>query len=353
MSDNNWKKTFATILCSGLISALLFSACATGQVKTGAGTSSGRPAWIDGASPEYPVSKYLTGVGRGRDRDLAEAGARAEIARIFRSEVNSRQKIYQEYVQVISKGKENVEDSVSVEDLTEITTSRVMSGARIAEVFEDPGVMHYALAVLERGPTSEQLENKIRELDQAVLDEWNRAQAETERLPRIRMLSRALNFYLQRDALNADLGVIGRRTIPSELNGAELKAQVESELFHGTTMSLAVVGSRAEDIHASLTEALNQQGFSVGGSPNPDVRIEVRVRIEPLDRADPKWTYALWTLSMEMTDSRQGKVFGSYQKTDREAHLTWQSAEERAVRAISIVLRDEVAGQVRKYLLGE
>ena len=338
------------IIC--LAAFLLSAGCMTGaQVKSS--STSAEPDWLDGTSSQYPVSKYLIGVGLANYREPAEAEARAEIARIFKSEVTSRQKVYQEYVQVISKGGENVEDSISVQNLTEVVAGKVMNGVRIAEVYDAPDGMYYALAVLERGPASEQLEEKIRELDRSVLDEWNRAQTEQDKILRLRFLSRSLNYYLERDALNAELGVIGRRTIQSEINGAELKAQVESELFSGTTLGVVVTGSRAADIKSALIEVLNNEGFTVGGTPNPDVLIRVNVKIEPLDRADPQWKWALWSLSLEMTDAANGKIFGSYQKTDRESHLTWQSAQERAVRAVNIALKEEVGAKVRSYLLGK
>ena len=40
-----------------------------------------KPAWIDGVSPDYPAGQYLTGVGQGDNRAVAEDQAYAALAR--------------------------------------------------------------------------------------------------------------------------------------------------------------------------------------------------------------------------------------------------------------------------------
>jgi len=42
------------------------------------------PAWIEGASAEYPVERYLTGVGQAESKPAATERAYGAVAKIFK-----------------------------------------------------------------------------------------------------------------------------------------------------------------------------------------------------------------------------------------------------------------------------
>ncbi|RLB13781.1 MAG: hypothetical protein DRG35_06340, partial [Deltaproteobacteria bacterium] len=135
------------------------------QVKKGK-----RPGWVDGDSIQYPSSKYLTGVGYDPDRKLAEDKARAEIAKIFVSKIDSRTRTYQDYLKITSKGRSKTEEIFSIQDITSVSTQKVLSGVRIAQVYQETGTrpIFYALAVLDRDQSAKILGYKIQELDQDI-----------------------------------------------------------------------------------------------------------------------------------------------------------------------------------------
>ena len=87
------------MISSGRAAATLLSmllvGCSFGQSK---------PAWIDGVSPEYPAGQYLTGVGQGDNRVVAEDRAYAALARIFKAEVSAQSKDWESYLVVEQRG---------------------------------------------------------------------------------------------------------------------------------------------------------------------------------------------------------------------------------------------------------
>jgi len=139
------------------------------QEKGGAvqATKGTRPDWVDGESVQYPESRYLTGVGYDADRKVSEDKARAEIAKIFVSEINSRTRSYQDCLQISSSGKADLEETFSIQEITDVSTKKVFSGVRIAYLYQDsgPGNLCYALAVLDRQQSSTILIDRILRLD--------------------------------------------------------------------------------------------------------------------------------------------------------------------------------------------
>jgi hypothetical protein len=104
------------------------------QTEAVKATKGKRPDWIDGGSRQYPPDMYLTGVGYAPDRQTAEDRSRAEIAKIFQSKIDAKTRTYQEYLQTVSGSKTKTSDSIAIEDLTKVSTQKVLSGVRIIAV---------------------------------------------------------------------------------------------------------------------------------------------------------------------------------------------------------------------------
>jgi len=66
-----------------IIIALLLSGCA-------AGTRESAPDWLDGRSAQYTEARYLLGQGQAPSAAQARDRARAELAKVFATEVNER-----------------------------------------------------------------------------------------------------------------------------------------------------------------------------------------------------------------------------------------------------------------------
>jgi len=59
-------------------------------VLSGCATSaSSPPAWVTGRPDQYPESEYITAAGSGGSLEAARTSAKAELARIFSSRVES------------------------------------------------------------------------------------------------------------------------------------------------------------------------------------------------------------------------------------------------------------------------
>jgi len=352
------------------ITALIINGCATkkeNRLKSAKQSSQSKkkkdiestrgkkPDWVDGESIRYPSTSYLSGVGYSPDRQAAEDNARAEIAKIFYSDINSRSKTYQEYFQTISGKNSKTAESLSMEEITEVSTKKVLSGVRIVQIHEatQPKPIFYALAVLDRNQSVEILRNKINELDQNIQNLLLDAENEKDKLSKIKKLKACTRKYIMREAYDAELRIVSPsgKGITPPVNFAKIKNLLNDILLRDFLIALSVKGSKAQEIKEALVEALNQKGFSVSDDLDKvSVIIRGNVKIKPVDRGTSDWKYVRWNVYIDMVDRKGGAVFGSVNKTGREGHLSLPQAENKAVRKIQKKVTTDIANELNQYI---
>lgn len=317
-----------------------------------------RPDWVDGESVQYPAFQYLTGVGYDADRKVSEDKARAEIARIFVSEINSRTRSYQDYLQTSSRGKSDLEETFSIQEITDVSTKKVLSGVKIAQLYQepDPGKLYYALAVLDRQQSATILSDRILKLDREIEILLDSAHGEGDLLTKIQYLKQSIGKHAMREAYDAELRIVSHtgRGISPSVQFAEIKSRLDAILLRDFKIGVSVSGSRAKEIQNALEQGLHQAGFSVSDDVSAaHVLVRGAVEIRPLERISADWKYVQWRAHFDMVDKVGGSVFGSFTKTGREGHLNLKQAEERAVRKIRDTLTTEMAGEVRRYIFSQ
>jgi len=317
-----------------------------------------RPDWVDGESMQYPSSHYLTGVGFDADRKFAEDKARAEISKIFLSKIDSKTRSYEEYLQTTSRGKAKTEQAISIEEITKVSTQKVLSGVRIASVYKETGQqpLFYALAVLDRGQSARILTDKIHALDREIEDLVRKSEAEGDMLVTIKYLTQSIEKHILREAYDAELRIVSNSGmgIYPPTHFAEITGKLESMLLRDFLIGVSVKGSRADEVQNALLQGLNQQGFSISEDLNrAQVLVRGTVEIKPLDRGTSEWKYVQWRTHIDMVDKKGGAVFGSVNKTGREGHLNLAQAENRAVQKIQKALTTEIAQKVKGYIFSQ
>jgi hypothetical protein len=321
-------------------------------------TKGKRPDWIDGESIQYPSSRYLTGVGYDPDRKTSEDKARAEIAKIFFSKIDSRTRSYQDYLQITSKGKSKTRETFSIEEITKVSTQKVLSGVRISSVYQDTGSepIFYALAVLDRDQSAKILRDKIQQLDQDIKGLLTRAKGEGDMLAKVKYLKQSIQKHILREAYDAELRIVSPSGtgISSPIHFTEIKSRLESILLRDFLIGVSVKGSRAVEIQEALVQGLNKQGFSIGEDlSRAKVLVRGAVEIKALDRGSPEWKYVQWRAHFDLVDKVGGSVFGSVSKTGREGHRSLPQAENRAVRKIRKALTTEISEEMRRYIFSQ
>jgi len=318
-------------------------------------TKGAQPEWIEGEDFRYPSSLYLAGVGYGPDRRSAEDRARAEIAKIFYSRIDSSNTIYEEYLQETSDRESKVSDRFSMEEITSVSTQKVLSGIMIAGIYQEKDIF-YALAVLDRDQAEKILHQKIMVMDEEIGELFSVAQSQEDKLLRIRRLNECVRKFILRDAFNAELQIVGQsgKGIQSPFNFADIKEEMNQVLLRDFSVALSVNGTRAGEVGQALVEALNRKGFSLSdASGDAVVIIKGTVEIKPIDQGLPDWKFVRWKIFFDLVDKKSGSTFGSVNDTGREGHINLLRAEESAVRKICEVSAERIAGEISKYIFAE
>lgn len=253
-------KRFAA-LC--LTVGFIFS-CSTPPAQYGGYGPGGKPDWVDGKSGRYNDMTYLTGVGRGPGRAQCESDAYAALAKIFEAHVNQIAQDYQRYFsQASSLGASVREEAISVSQLTNVSTDKIVKGARIVEHWEGEGT-HHCLAALERDPAARNLQEEITRLDAEISAYVKRGDGEASPTQKFMAYSNALELLARREVLNADLRIVGSRGsgIPSSVDVMALMEKFQSSRAQ-IKVGLKITGAKASTVQTCLAEQLTQKGIQV------------------------------------------------------------------------------------------
>ena len=318
-------------------------------------TTGRRPSWVDGDSRQYPQKDYITGVGYATNRQNAEDNARAEISKIFYARIQSRSRVYQQYLQTGNTENAETRLRVNIEEMTKVSTRKVLSGVRIAQIYRESGSekIYYALAVLERRQAQHNLTYQIQELDREILRLLNEAEDTDDTLIKVKLLKRCLESFLQRQLYDAELRIVdpGGKGISPQASFTDIHSLLSKTLLHGFWIGVLIEGNRASEIRQALVEAFNQKGFAViADNQKAHVLARGSTQITPIDQGPSQWKFVRWKVNFNLIDQRGGAAFGSVTKTGKEGHLTLSQAEERAVQKIQKTLAPDLAEQLTRFI---
>ena len=314
--------------------------------------------WVDGTSKAYPATRYLTGIGVGPDRGQAEDNARAEIAKVFESHINTNTKVQQEYLKVISQGRNREVSQVNVQDMVQVSSQKVLSGIQIAEVYRQtrPKELFYALAVLDRQQAMPMLTDKIETLDHEIKALMDQSSKETKNLQKLKILTSALQKQLLRQTHEAELAVVdpSGKGLPAPIGFEEINRSLTDILTKKFRIYVTVSGDRAGEIKKNLSEGLTREGFVLtNDGKHASVAVKGQVTIKPLDHGDKRWKYVRWQTAFDLVNQSDQTVFGTLNNSGREGHLSMEQAILRSVMKIKKELLPQVSEDVRGYIFGQ
>ncbi|MBA5867253.1 MAG: hypothetical protein GDA67_11240 [Nitrospira sp. CR1.3] len=324
-----------------------------------------RPAWVDGASQQYPTKAYLVGVGQAESRAAAEDQAYAAVARVFKSEVSAQSKDMESYLVVEQQGRSRDERRLTLDNLTRVSTDKVLENVAIADRwFDKRKNLHHALAVMDRSQAEAAVLERISGLDHAIQTDIEEARAATDKLSKVRGLRRAEKNLMLRDTYNADLRVIrtsgqGKET---SYRVQEVSQELEQFLASNFLINIQMTGEQAGPAHQALSEGLIREGLQVASRPDgtdvssttsPEMLVRGAVRVWPIDVRDPQFTYVRWCSDMEVLDLGGQRVLGAISKGGKEGHLSQREATAKAVRVMQQEFSSNVAKAIAAHVYGE
>ena len=353
-AESSFRQVGAVFLCLLMVSASTACTWFTGK---------GKPGWVDGRSAEYPSTQYLTGVGQADTRSNAEDQAYAAVARIFKAEVAAQAKDWESYLVVENRGVTNAERRLTIDNVTKVSTDKVLENVGIADVWYDSDSrLYYALGVMNRSQAETALMEKVSVLDRAIDVDVAESRQATDKLAKVRALRRAGRNLVLREAYNTDLRVIrvsGKGT-SSAYQVNELSGELEQFLATNLVLEVQVSGDQAEPVGRALAEGLIREGLRVTTTKtereeagSPELIVRGTVRLFPIEVRDPNFKYVRWCSDFEIVEPETRRVVGATAHGGREGHLTEREAMAKTLRVMQHELSSDVAKAIAAHIFGE
>jgi hypothetical protein len=353
-AESSFRQGGAVFLCLLMVSASTACTWFTGK---------GKPGWVDGRSAEYSSAQYLTGVGQADTRSNAEDQAYAAVARIFKAEVAAQAKDWESYLVVENRGVTNAERRLTIDNVTKVSTDKVLENVGIADVWYDSDSrLYYALGVMNRSQAETALMEKVSVLDRAIDVDVAESRQATDKLAKVRALRRAGRNLVLREAYNTDLRVIrvsGKGT-SSAYQVNELSGELEQFLATNLVLEVQVSGDQAEPVGRALAEGLIREGLRVTTTKtereeagSPELIVRGTVRLFPIEVRDPNFKYVRWCSDFEIVEPETRRVVGATAHGGREGHLTEREAMAKTLRVMQHELSSDVAKAIAAHIFGE
>ena len=316
-----------------------------------AGCFHGRPAgpvvnWMDsGEHPDYPVVRFVLGIGWGDTLKIADDRARGEVAKFFSAKVVSSTR-EQEIYRQSGEGSE----AVAVHTFESKNTTRVRGSAQLmgVEIIERTihNGSHYSLAVLDKAAyqiaLEEQLARVVSEFDERLLVP-TRPAAE-----RIKALARALFLFHLQTQLVRKLSLV---TNLHEFPAAVIRQHLNDELRELLRSNSPVVLSVPDELRAPLVEVLTGAGLVV--SKPPAGVLPVRIDAD-MDWSKQKRTDLVeYTYTVDLSATCGGEVIARRTAAERIMHLTSDGARQKALLEIRKRVIEPFVVDLQRHLMGE
>ena len=239
--------------------------------------------WVNtGQSPQFNDMMYLTAVGHGPEDMACEAGARAEIAKIFKAQVSQQTTEWQGYFSRASAGGASFKEVTDIQSYTTVCTDKSLNdfGVEIKARCQASGTKH-CLAVIDRDKASNILGEKIGRLNNevsALVVEGDNASDQTTKFMRY---SAAMEKLAERELLNIDLKILKTgRASPPPVDWASLIAKFTGAKGR-VKVGLKITGQEAAKIQTCLAEGLGKRGLQVmEGTSDVDVIISGQLKYQ-------------------------------------------------------------------------
>jgi hypothetical protein len=221
------------------------------------------PAWVDGKDPRFRREEFVIGVGKGPSQDAADIDARAEVSRVFESNIKAIAKDFQAAASTVNGSGKGVSIEVqAVQQFQQVTTKKTLSAVEIRERAKDAS-RFFALALLSRDQCMNSLKEQIEDLDQKISGHLSQADG-GDKLGAFKAYGAAMNLMDDREGLNAMLRVCDPKGkgIPSQVSIADLAAKFD-EASGNLKLGIDLQGSGAARVRDCLMEMLGSKGYQL------------------------------------------------------------------------------------------
>ncbi|MFW6347121.1 MAG: hypothetical protein ACOC2C_00750 [Cyclonatronaceae bacterium] len=297
--------------------------------------SAGPPVWVSSPDEVYAPNEYLTAVGDGDSNQRAQDTALANLARIFKADIQTTETLVEEYREVADDERVEVDWVSELVSATEISTGLELLNARIYESYSAPDGMYYALAGLERMPTSALYTREISNNEMQIRALQERAENERSTLASIGLLRSALTIAKVNEELVRQRNVIMGRPAESSSELSQRLALEERIEALGRRASVYVESNQnaPAELEDALKSVFQEMGLQMSSSRQQallHVRLSFDLEDAGMNRDDAD--FRMWSVRVAIEDQQMNRSFAQFFQEGRSGAPTETQSRRRSVR---------------------
>lgn len=310
-----------------------------------------KPDWLSGEPDNYPNSSYIYATGSASEAELAKDRALGNLAKIFELQIRESSVTSQDVQSFRSGGEETVTSSARIASQINISTDKMVQGARIAEQWQnEDDLTYYALAVLDRSQAGANIRDEMNRLDREIAFTMANVDSQQDPLIKIANLQDAINMQSERMALQKSLKIIDLkgRGKPSSWNTAELKHQQERAL-RALKISGVVTEDSIGELERVLHGAMAYAGFENDSASAGYTLASSMVTEDVMQRQG--WYWLRGTLNLRLTKP-DGTVMGNKSWPLKVSALQQGQLDARIRAEVDKTLKRELKATVLEFATG-
>jgi hypothetical protein len=318
--------------------------------STGSGSSgNSKPQWIDSPDAVYNRSAFVTGVGFGSSRDLAEKNAFAALSFVFRQTLQADQRITTSYQEAVKNGI-TADWTENTSGVSAINTSTEMElvGAEIRDTWSEGGNF-YAVAVMEI-PKTTRLYTQMIQDNQKIIDTLvDIPSSDRNSMDNLARFEFAATIAEVNKIFANVLSVIDA-PIPEGMKRPEDYRLEASAIMNTIPVTVTVENDRDGRIKGAFTSALSSAGFRTGGTSS---RYQLQGRLSFSEVQLPSQgtnKFIRYLIDGNFVDTSTGDILFPYSINGREGHISLPEAEIRALGAAERKIREDYIDTLSTYL---
>ena len=293
---------------------------------------------------DFSSSRYLTATGIGKSEAEARRQAKAEMSNIFESQVYNE--TYSNARSIIGSSEEEIFEK-RVESNIQIVSSVKLKGVQIGKTWIDENTgLYNALAVLDRLQAREHWADELENIDRMIQGELATVDAATSKMLRLGSLNRIVNLWLQKEAIESRLRVVGFMDENfAEVDEIDMKSvfQTISKIRAEMMINVDIMGEQGRRVESHISEFLTERGYVLRDEKEfSNVLITGRVEVQPLQLNNPDVHFVRVTLSVDIIDLESGAQIGEILENLRKGHIAQSEAVRKAVQGVSAIVSEEL-----------
>jgi len=232
----------------------------------------------------------------------------------------------------------------SVESNIHIVSSVKLKGVQIGKTWFDENTgLYNALAVLDRLRAREHWVDELENIDRMIQGELATVDADTSKMLRLGSLNRVVNLWLQKEAIESRLRVVG--FMNENFTEYDMKSvfQTISKIRAEMVIHVDIMGEQGRIVESRISEFLTERGYVLRNEKEfSNVLIAGRVDVQPLQLNNPDVHFIRVTLSADIVDLESGAQIGEISGNLRKGHIDQSEAVRKAVQGVSAIVSEEL-----------